>query len=135
MNKHRGHLRVCSVTSHTEAPRAAARQAPLSMGFSRQEHWSGLPCPPPGDLPHPGVEPASPVSLVLQTDSFPAEPSGKRGGHLRKPCLAESEEACLHCMWMWEWVGFTVGALKVGPEAWALFCRYWVLVKGLWKGM
>ena len=36
-----------------------ARQAPLSMGFSRQEFWTGLPCPPPGDLPNPGIEPAS----------------------------------------------------------------------------
>ena len=34
------------------------RQAPLSIGFSRQEYWSGLPCPPPGDLPVPGIEPA-----------------------------------------------------------------------------
>ena len=42
-------------------PWTAARQAPLSMGFSRQEHWSGLPCPPPGDLPHPGIEPKSPA--------------------------------------------------------------------------
>ena len=37
-------------------PRTAARQAPLSIGFSRQEHWSGLPCPPRGDLPDPGIE-------------------------------------------------------------------------------
>ena len=36
-----------------------ARQAPLSIGFSRQEYWSGLPCPPPGDLPHPGIKPVS----------------------------------------------------------------------------
>ena len=43
-------------------PRTAAHQAPLSMGFSRQEHWSGCPCPPPGDLPDPGIEPASPGS-------------------------------------------------------------------------
>ena len=40
-----------------------ALQAPLSMGFSRQEYWSGLPCPPPGDLPNPGIKPASPVAL------------------------------------------------------------------------
>ena len=53
------------------------RQAPLSMGFSRQEYWSGLPCPPPGDLSDPGVEPKSPVSPALQVDSLPAEPSGK----------------------------------------------------------
>ena len=42
-----------------------AHQAPLSMGFSRQEYWSGLPRPPPGDLPNPGVEPKSPVSPAL----------------------------------------------------------------------
>ena len=41
-------------------------QAPLSMGFFRQEYWSGLPCPPPGDLLNPGFEPGSPT---LQTDS------------------------------------------------------------------
>ena len=42
-------------------PWTVARQAPLSMGFSRQEYWSGLPCPPPGDFPDPGVEPTSPA--------------------------------------------------------------------------
>ena len=41
-------------------PMDCNRQAPLSMGFSRQEYWSGLPCPPSGDLPDPGIEPASP---------------------------------------------------------------------------
>ena len=40
---------------------AVARQAPLSTGFSRQEYWSGLPCPPPGDLLDPSIEPASPA--------------------------------------------------------------------------
>ena len=42
-----------------------------------QEYWSGLPCPPPGDLPDPGIKPASPVSPALQVDSLPAEPSEK----------------------------------------------------------
>ena len=42
-----------------------ACQVPLSMGFSRQEYWSGLPCPPAGDLPNPGTEPATPVSPTL----------------------------------------------------------------------
>ena len=51
-----------------------ACQPPLSMRFSRQEHWSGLPCPPPGDLPNPGVESRSPT---LQADSLPSEPPGK----------------------------------------------------------
>ena len=48
-------------------PWTVAHQAPLSMGFSRQECWSGLPCPPPGDLPHQGIEPPSPA---LQVDSL-----------------------------------------------------------------
>ena len=55
-------------------PWTVARQAPLSMGFSRQEYWSGLPFPP-GDLPDPGIEPVSPVSPALQVDSLPAGPS------------------------------------------------------------
>ena len=46
-------------------PWTVARQAPLSMGFSRQEYWSGLPCPPPGDLPDPGIEPVSPAYPAL----------------------------------------------------------------------
>ena len=54
-------------TSWTVAP-----QAPLFMGFSRLEYWSGLPCPPPGDLPDPGIEPRSPA---LQADSLLSEPS------------------------------------------------------------
>jgi len=44
------------------------------MGFSRQEYWSGFPCPPPRDLPNPGIEPMSPA---LQADSLPSEPLGK----------------------------------------------------------
>ena len=46
-------------------PRTVAHQAPLSVGFSRQEYWSGWPCPSPGDLPHPGMEPTSPESPAL----------------------------------------------------------------------
>ena len=51
-----------------------AHQAPLSMGFFRQEYWDGLSFPPPGNLPDSGIEPASPVSPALQADSSPAEP-------------------------------------------------------------
>ena len=52
-------------------PRTVACQAPLSMGFSRREYWSGLLCPPPGDLPDPGIKSMSPVSAALQADSLP----------------------------------------------------------------
>ena len=51
-----------------------ARQASLSMGFSRQEYWSGLPFPSPGNLPNSGIEAGPPA---LQADSLPSEPSGK----------------------------------------------------------
>ena len=49
-------------------PGTLAHQAPQSMGFSRQGYWSGWPCPPPGDLPDPGREPASRVSPVFTTE-------------------------------------------------------------------
>ena len=48
----------------------AAHQAPLSMGFLRQEYWDGLPFPPPGDLPDTGIKPESPASPALQADSL-----------------------------------------------------------------
>ena len=53
-----------------------ALQASMSMGFSRQEYWSGLPCPPPGDLPHPGIEHASLMSPALASRFFTTEQKG-----------------------------------------------------------
>ena len=61
--------RICAAL-----PWTAAHQAPLPMGLSGQECGSGLPCPPPGDLPNPGIKPRSPE---LQADSLPSEPPGK----------------------------------------------------------
>ena len=55
-------------------PWTGARQAPLSMEFSRQESWSGLPFPPPGDLPNPGIKPTSPA---LAGGFFVSDPPGK----------------------------------------------------------
>ena len=51
-------------------PWTVAHQALLSMGFSRQDYWSGLPCPPPGDLPDPGIEPESHISPALASKFF-----------------------------------------------------------------
>ena len=83
-------------------PWTVVRQAPLSMGFSRQEYWSGLPCPPPGDLPNPGIEPRS---LALQTDSLPSEltrkPKNTGVGSLYLPqgifLTQESNRGLPHC--------------------------------------
>ena len=58
-------------------PWAVACQAPLSTGFSRQGHWARLPCPPPGGLADPGMEPASLTSAALASASSPLAPSGK----------------------------------------------------------
>ena len=58
-------------------PYTLAHQDPLSMGFFLQEYWSRLPCPPPGDIPDPGIKPVSPASPAFQVDSLPAESSGK----------------------------------------------------------
>ena len=59
-------------------PWTVAQQAPLPMGFSRQEHWSGLPFPPPGDLPNPGIESVSLVAPTLQVDSLPLSHQGSQ---------------------------------------------------------
>ena len=54
-------------------PKDCSPQAPLSIGFPRQEYWGGLPFPSPGDLPNPGIKPES---HALQVDSLPSEPPG-----------------------------------------------------------
>ena len=77
-------------------PQTAAYQAPPSLGFSRQEHWSGLPFPSPGDLPNPGIEPGSPA---LQADALPSEPPGNLyllADYLIIACVpAKSLQSCL----------------------------------------
>ena len=62
--------------SDSAAPWTVAHQAPLSMGFSRQDYWGRLPFPPPGDLPDPGIEPTSLVSPALASGFFTTLPPG-----------------------------------------------------------
>ena len=75
--------RLLSCVQLFATPWTAAFQAPLSMGFSRQEYWSGLPFPPPGDLPDPGIELALSESPALAGRFFTTEPPGK-------PCVCIS---------------------------------------------
>ena len=63
-----------------EIPWTVARQTPLSIGFPRQGYWSGLPCPPPGDLPNPGIKPMSPAFPTLA------------GGFFTSPAIADIEK-------------------------------------------
>ena len=67
---------VCGRVRLFETPWAVACQASLSMGFSRQVYWSGLPFPSPGDLPHPETKPASPAVPALQVGSLPLRHPG-----------------------------------------------------------
>ena len=81
-------------------PWTVAYQGPLSMGFSRQQYWSGLPFPSPGDLPDPGIEARFPA---LRADALPPEPPGKPGcpgfksqlAHLLAVCPWASFFVCL----------------------------------------
>ena len=70
-------MKKMKLLSHVQlfaASWTVAYQAPLFMEFSRQEYWSGLPFPSPGDLPDPGIKPGS---SALQADALPSEPPGK----------------------------------------------------------
>ena len=86
-------------------PMDCSPPASCPWGFSRQEYWSGLPCPPPGDLPNPGIEPRSPA---LQADSLPSEPPGKpRNTGVGSLSLLqgifltqELNQGLLHCKWI-----------------------------------
>ena len=73
-------------------PWTKACQAPLSMDSSRQQYWSGLPFPPPGDLPDPGIKPRSPA---LHVDSLPPEPPGKAWGIKGVVSLPLKKHGCL----------------------------------------
>ena len=84
-------------------------QAPLSMGFSRQEYWTGLPFPTPGDLPDPGIEPASPaLAGRFSLTALPGEPGYqaevtalKRPYWITLACLRHETKA-VWLRWMWQ---------------------------------
>ena len=87
-------------------PGTVAHQAPLSMGFCRQEHWSGSPCPPPGDLPDPETEPTSPVAPALHLNSSPLRHREACTGILKGLAFLKS------CSSSETWVGFCPNTLK-----------------------
>ena len=80
------------------------------MGFSRQEYWSGLPCPPPGDFPDPGTEPVSPLAPALQVNSSLMSHQGNPGW--------ASEGKSFHCLWIlwgaWEFTMWWTGGQTLG---------------------
>ena len=90
------------VSESFATPWTVVHQFHLSMGFSKQEYWSGLPFPPPGDLPNPGIKPESSVAPALQADFFTTEP-------LWKPPWFTDQGLNLGLLY-WE-----LGVLAIGP--------------------
>ena len=101
-----GHCAVLShsvVTDFLEPHRLWPARLPCPWGFSRQEYWSGLPCPSPGELPNPGKEPGSPA---LQTNSLSAELPGEKNSYLKLYGVEWSPDFCLktqdvYVCWGW----------------------------------
>ena len=100
-------VRVCVCLLHWvrlfETSRDVVHQAPLSMGFSREEYCSGLPFPSPGDRPDSGIEPASPASPALTGGFFTTEPSGKRVecfGHMLSEIFKKANRTSIYKAFM-----------------------------------
>ena len=95
-------------------PWTVAPQAPLSMGFSRQEYWSGLPVPPPGDLPNPGIEPTSLRSPASAGGFFTAsatwETPGNRDVVTKSPDVVTKNLVSLSCLCFRPFAGLLTGA-------------------------
>ena len=87
------HVSVISLSESFAAPWAVARQAPLSMGFSRQEHWSELPRPPPGDVPDPGIGRTSLASPALADGLFTSSAAWE-AGDVSRPVALWAVDGC-----------------------------------------
>ena len=120
----------CAVVHHFscfrpfETPWTTAHRAPLSTGFFRQEHRGELPCPLPGDLPHPGTEPTSPQSPALQVDSFSLSHWRKPQDQAVEPANKPVEGSSLNTSvvlftFTWYWSLF----LKVQVCSHLIFCK------------
>ena len=97
------HTAVCLSLSCVQplvTPRTIARQAPLPMGFSRQEYWSGLPCPPPGNLPHPGIKPMCLMSPAVAGGFFTTGATSRPlvSVHWLHRLGSRSMDCCLSCI-------------------------------------
>ena len=131
ISSHTGTLGVCmlGLGPLLATPWTVALQAPLSMQFSRQEYWSGLPFPSPGDLPDPGFKPASPA-LAGRSSTVEAliTLGGKYSGHSCKRTLMLREDKFLaeDCNKQWSWKSTSVWLQSLWPPHW---CLTWYLLR------
>ena len=118
-------VQLLSCVQLTVTPWTVACQAPLSMGFTKQEYWNGLLFPPPRDLPIPGIEPASPAMAALAGGFFTIEPLGKPGQTVTIPYSGISK---LRLRYIFEkFVFLILGAIeenlsKEPLDKYSLFC-------------
>ena len=112
-----------------------AHQAPLCMGFSRQEYWSGLPCPPPGDLPDSGIKPVSLTSSALAGGFFTTRTTGEAllwGVHVNKP-LCVFLLLIFLSLWRMRWAGLTQEPRRVEGKFFpSSTSAWWVISITLW---
>ena len=94
-------------------PWTVACQALLSMEFPRQEYWSGLPFPSPGDLPNPGIKPTSPVSLALQVSSLLLSHQGSKFGRATTQHTQDMYAYTFICILTW----VTSSCFSIGENA------------------
>ena len=106
---------------------AIACQAPLSLGFSSQEYWSGLPCSPPGDFPNPGIQPAFLRSPALAGEFFTTSVTWEAGSRdeliNRKGLVSHGTQEKSSLRDKVGWVGENVLVLTLEEEAWGTFPR------------
>ena len=117
--KHTKKVKSLSRVQLFETPWTVAYQPPPSMEFSRQECWSGLPFPSPGDLPDPGIEPGSPA---LQADVLPSEPPGKPWKHTKGLTKVKEKwglwkDQKVGRFWWWDSKPLHVGASWFGSSS------------------
>ena len=120
LNNHKVKALLFSCVQLFATPWTVARQALLSVKFSRPEYWSGLPFPSPGDLLDPGIKPGSPA---LQADSLLSEPPGKP---LQKRLLAPSARSAVDSCILWivkEHLGFPSGTSGKEPTCQSRRCK------------
>ena len=108
-------------------------QAPLSMEFSRQEYWSGLPLPTPGDLPDPGIKLRSFASPALQVNSLLSEPPGNWGINVINKIFCYSR-AYFNTVWQWKESGYSCRWDELGISLW-LLNLWWRWLDGITDSM
>ena len=125
-------MQACSITYLFATLWTVPCQAPLSMGFSKQEYWSGLPCPPPGDLPDSGLKPVSPASPYIGRQILYSWATGIVGTKYKSIFLSPLRWESLRCIFLLKDGASRNGREPVIDETWSQRNRTGG-ISGRWK--